>query len=88
LVHGLLNLAAQDAAFTYQVAALSAELLKFEVVVGPGRLEQAETVDCGAEDSGQVGVVGFVFGIGRLAELFGRKGVYEPSRHLAESKLA
>ena len=38
-------------------------------------LQQAEAVDGGAVDGGEVGVVGFVAGIGGLAKLFGGVGV-------------
>src|SRR5262249_24016218 len=46
-----------------------------EVVVGPGRFEQAEAVGGGAPDGGQVGVVGLVAGIGGVAVLVWREGV-------------
>ena len=38
------------------------------------RLQQAEAVDGGAVDGGEIGVVGFVAGVGRLSELLGGKG--------------
>src|ERR1700752_5355112 len=69
LMQGFLDLTAQYAGFAHQVAALSAELLQFQVDVRPAWLEQAETIDGSAEYSGQVGFVGFVVGVGRLAEL-------------------
>ncbi len=60
-----------------QVAAVAAEQLDGEVVVGPGRFGEAEALGGGAEDGGQVGVVGFVAGVGGLAILLGGEGMDE-----------
>src|SRR5260370_15415068 len=60
-----------------QVAAVAAEELDGEVVVGPGRFGEAEALGGGAEDGGQVGVVGFVAGVGGLAILLGGAGMDE-----------
>ena len=42
------------------------------------RLDQAEAVDGGALDGGEVGVVGLVAGIGRESELLGGQGMDDP----------
>jgi hypothetical protein len=56
---------------------MPAEELEGEIVVGPGRFEQAEAVAGGAPNGSQVGVVGFVAGVGGLAVLLGREGMHQ-----------
>ena len=66
---------------------LDCDLLADEVAAVPGQqlesdedrvglgLEQAEAVDGGAVDGGEIGVVGLVAGVGGLSELLGGEGV-------------
>ena len=69
------DLTLQDGVLVDQVAAMAAEQLDGEVVIGPGRFEQAEAVGGGPPDGGQVGVVGLVAGVGGLTVLLGREGM-------------
>jgi len=61
-----------------QEITVAAEEREGDVGVGPGRLQQAEAVGAGAEDGGQVGVVGLVVRVGGLAVLLGREGMHQP----------
>jgi hypothetical protein len=72
------DLAQQDDGLADQVAAMSGQ--EPELVVGgvEGPLAQAEAIDGRTMDSGQVGVIGLVAGVGRLAELFGGERVDDP----------
>src|SRR5262245_3023993 len=67
----LADLALQLAGLVHQIAAVSAEQLHMEILGRPRRLDEAEAVDGGAKDGGQVAVVGLVVGIGGLAVLLG-----------------
>jgi hypothetical protein len=69
------DLTLQDRVLVDQVAALAAEELDGDVQVGPGGFEETEAVGGGAPDGGQVGVVGLVAEIGRLALLLGSEGM-------------
>jgi hypothetical protein len=73
-----LDLAPEDDRLADQIAAVpgqESELLVDRVGLSLG---QAEAVDGGAVDGGQVGVVGLVAGIGRLAKSFGSERVDDP----------
>ena len=48
------------------------------VVVGQLGLEQAEAVDGGAVDAGEVVIVGLVARVGGLAKMFAGEGVHQP----------
>src|SRR5262249_60463393 len=74
------DLALQRGVLVHQVAAVAAQQLDRPVVVGPGRLPQAEAVGGGAADGGQVGVVGLVARVGGLAVLLGGEGVGQAGR--------
>ena len=54
---------------------MTAEQLQGDVVVGPGRFQEAEAVGRGPVDGRQVGVIGLVARIGGLAVLLGGEGV-------------
>lgn len=74
----------QVGVFIDEIAAVSSQGLEFEVEFGPDRLEESEAELGGAEDGGDVGVVGFVVGIGRLSELARSVRVHEPGFELGE----
>src|SRR5712692_852494 len=73
-VQGLADLTAQQGGLVDEVAAVAVE---GDIVVRPGGFDQAEAVGAGAEDGGEVGVIGLVVGVGRLAILLGGVGVDE-----------
>ena len=61
--------------FLYEPATVPCQQLEADVDRIGFVLRQAETVDGGAVDRGEVGVVGFVARIGGLAKLFGGVGM-------------
>ena len=69
------DLTLEHGVLVHQVAAMAAEQLDRQVVVGPGRFQQSEAVRGGAPEGGQVGVVGFVAGVGGLAVVLGGEGM-------------
>jgi hypothetical protein len=73
----------------HQVAAMTHEQLPLLVVVGPRRVGQAEAIDRGPMQGGQIGVVGFVAGISRLTILISGEGMDQAHvpAELAESPL-
>src|SRR5262249_8374979 len=72
------DLTPENSILIHQVAAVAAEHLQRDVGLRPGRLDQAEAVRRGAEDGGEVGVVGLVLRVGGLAVLLGGEGVDQP----------
>lgn len=69
------NLVSQRHRLIDQVAAMSRQQLEVDVDEIGVVLQQAEAVDGGAVNGGEIGVVGFVAGVRRLSELLGGKGV-------------
>ena len=61
-----------------EVAAVAGQELELGVERVGLVLEEAEAVDGGAMDGGEVGVVGLVAGIGGLSELLGGEGMDDP----------
>src|ERR1700679_105176 len=69
------HLLAKHDIFMYEAATMPCQQLKADVDRIAFVLQQTETVDGGAVDRREVGVVGFVARIGGLAKLFGRVGM-------------
>ena len=61
-----------------EVATVSGQELESDGEGVGDRLGESEAVDGGSVDGGEVGVVGFVAGIGGLSELLGGEGVDDP----------
>jgi hypothetical protein len=70
-----MDLAAKSVALFHEGAAMAREQLQVPPGSNPLGLAQGETVNGSAVDGEQVCVVGFVAGIGRLAELLGGEGM-------------
>ncbi len=71
------ELATQGTGFDNQVAAMTDEQAQLLIVSGQFDFTQTKAVDRGAMNGGQIGVVGFVAGIGDLPELFGRERMHQ-----------
>jgi hypothetical protein len=55
----------QERRLVDQIAAVAAQHLERRIELGPNGLEQAEALGDGADNGGQIGVVGLVARIGR-----------------------
>ena len=76
-VEEFFDLTKEERAFVNEIAAMSAQDLEVAILVGPNLFDESEAVSGGAEDGGEIGVVGFVAGIGGLTVLFGREGMHK-----------
>jgi hypothetical protein len=73
------DLAAQRRRFLHEAAAMTDQQLQGAPKRIDVRLAQGEAIDGGTMDGGQVGVIGFGVGIGRLTKLFGGVGMNRTS---------
>ena len=76
-VQDFANLTTQAAGLVHEVAAMAAEELQRDIQRGPVGFAQTEAVGGGPKERRQVGVVGLVPGVGRLAVLLGGDGMDE-----------
>src|SRR5262245_18153003 len=54
---------------------MTGEELQLLIIGWTGKFDQAQTVDGGAMNAGEIGIVVFVAGVGRLAEMLAGEGM-------------
>src|SRR3954470_4532140 len=77
-MEGFLKLALQVGVLVDEIAAMPSQELQLLIEIGPGGKEQAEAELGGAEDGGDVDIIGLVARIDGLTELPGGVGMDEP----------